>query len=161
MIILLIAAAISIPLLETAIKSYRAGADASAVASQLALARMRAAADFTRVEVVFDAANGNYELEVLNTSTGAYQLEGGVQYLSSGSSFTFGTISAPAGGQTTIQQTSPIIFNSRGLPVDSTGAPTATDAIYVASNGNNYAVSVSVTGEIRVWQYSHSAWTQR
>jgi hypothetical protein len=79
------------------------------------------------------------------------------------SAFGYGSLTTPAGTQASISQSSVIAFNSRGIPLDSTGNPTGNDAIYL-NNGNGvyYAVTVSSSGRVSVWQLngSGSTWIQ-
>jgi hypothetical protein len=76
--------------------------------------------------------------------------------------------SAPPNTQSTIAQAPPcrdnagmgigntacVIFNSRGLPVDAAGAPTALDAVYVTDGSSVYGITVSATGMMRTWKTS-------
>lgn len=95
-----------------------------------------------------------------------------VQNLSVG--VTFGTSGVAAGGanpQTAIAQSAPcdngvggliggtacIVFNSRGIPINSlTGAPLtgAQDAFYITDTRNVWGVTVRATGAIQVWATS-------
>jgi hypothetical protein len=43
--------------------------DARAIASQVALARVRAAADFTQAQINFNLANGTYQLQRWDAAT--------------------------------------------------------------------------------------------
>jgi len=98
-------------------------------------------------------------------------------------SVTFGTAGASAGApnpQTTIAQaakcdngagglienTACIVFNSRGIPINSlTGAPLtgAQDAFYITDNRNVWGVTVRGTGAIQVWatNVSSTSWQHR
>lgn len=153
---------IAIPMVQNVSQDYRIVSDARGIAAQLALARMRAAAEFTRAEVNFDTSNNTYQVEVWNKSTGAFVAEGGAQYLSQGDVFGYGTLTAAAAGQSPMAQTTQITFNSRGFPVTSTGALTSNDVIYFYNSYGSYgAVSVSIAGEPEVWRYNGSAWVQQ
>jgi hypothetical protein len=44
------------------------------------------------------------------------------------------------------------MFNSRGIPVDSTGAPVASGALYLTDGSAVYGVTVAATGMIRLWR---------
>jgi len=158
--LILIVTVMSIPSLRRTLEAYRGSAAVHGIAGQLALSRMRAASDFTRAKLVIDTTNRTYVRQVMTDKTlGTYATEGGTQYLPQGVSFGFGSITSPAGGQTSISQTTEIIFNSRGIPVDSGGTPIPTDAIYLNNNaGAYYVVSVNPTGQIRTWQYYAGAW---
>ena len=82
-------------------------------------------------------------------------------------SFSFaGVPSAPPNTQATIAQpgqclnnagaaianTACIIFNSRGVPVDTTGAPTGAYAAYITDGSAVYGVTLSATGMMRTWR---------
>jgi Tfp pilus assembly protein FimT len=87
--------------------------------------------------------------------------------LSQGNTFGFGSLTTgPTPGQTTISQaaaclndtngsvggsTACIVFNSRGTPINSTGAPLATGAFYVTNGTVVDGVTVSATGSIQAW----------
>ena len=51
-----------------------------------------------------------------------------------------------------IANTSCLMFNSRGVPIDDCGAPTAVDALYVTDGSAVYAVTFSATGMLLVWR---------
>jgi type II secretory pathway pseudopilin PulG len=57
------------------------------------------------------------------------------------------------GGTGTIGSTACIVFNSRGIPVDTTpgGSPVATGAFYLTNQTVVNAVTVSATGSIQSW----------
>ncbi|HEX4785159.1 MAG TPA: prepilin-type N-terminal cleavage/methylation domain-containing protein [Candidatus Sulfotelmatobacter sp.] len=163
--------AISIPSLSAALQSFEAGGDARGIAGQLSLARLRAAANFTQARVNFNLAGGTYQLEVCTPQTGytcesttnppTWTIDGGVHQLSAKTAFGFGSLTTPAGTQTTITQTNFIVFNSRGIPVDATNTATGSDAIYLNNQGGTYyAITVSPSSRINVWQLTGSTWHQ-
>jgi prepilin-type N-terminal cleavage/methylation domain-containing protein len=45
-----------------------------------------------------------------------------------------------------------VVFNSRGIPVDYTGAPTSSDALYATDSTSVYGVTVLATGLIQTWR---------
>ena len=92
--------------------------------------------------------------------------------LSQGDTFGFGNLTAgPTPGQATISQaagcrpgtantpggggaaanTACIEFNSRGTPVDNTGAPVATGAFYITNASVVTGITASATGSIQTW----------
>ena len=157
--LMLIVGVMSIPSLRRTLEVYRGSSASRGIAGQLALSRMRAASDFTRTKLSIDTTNNTYVRSVFNKTSGTYDTEGGTQYLDQRVSFGFGSITAAAGGQTSIAQTTDIYFNSRGIPIDSGGTPIGTDVIYLNNNaGTYYAVSVNMTGQIRNLKYSASTW---
>lgn len=161
--IFVILASILIPNATRAVQYYRASSNARAIASQLALAKMSAAAGFTQAELNCTLTGTSCQLETCTTKGSStcttYTNQGGAIYLSQGMSFGYGTISTPAGTQTTISNTSPIVFNSRSIPIDNTATPTGNDALYLTdASGDTYAVTVYVSGKVALWRYSSGAW---
>lgn len=161
MAMVLVLTAVTVPTVSTTLQTYKMMGAARMIAGELTLARMRAAASFTQGEVSFSTSAGTFQIQLYDKTTNAFAAEGGTQYLISGITFGYGTISTPAGTQTTIAQSTQIIFNSRGIPVDNTGAPTGTYAIYLTNGVKQYyAVSVAVNSAIYIWRYNGSGWTQ-
>jgi|ERR1051325_2715491 Tfp pilus assembly protein FimT len=153
---------IAIPVAISAMRAFRASSDARNLASQLALAKMRAANGFTQARLNCTLTSNSCQLEIC-TSKGTsacntFTAEGGPITLSEGSSFGFGSITSPAGSQTSIQNTNQIVFNSRSIPIDNSGTPTGNSALYLTNQGNQYAVTVYASGRIAVWRYSNGAW---
>jgi len=168
LIVTLVLFAVALPSTMNVARSYRLSGEARNLSSQLALARMRAAAEFTQSRLNVNVAAGTYQIEMCTTKNPAtggcttFTAEGGTQYLSSGIVFGFGTISTPAGTQTTIAETTPILFNSRGIPIDPISlTPTGNGALYLTNgNGQYYAVAVSASGKTTIWQYGASSWSK-
>ncbi len=163
--IFLILAGSAIPYAVEMVQTNRLLGDARSLAHELSLARLRAGTDFTWAEVAVNSAvtPNSYSLKLCTTkatsSCTTFTAEGGKQYLSSGISFGFGSSSGPAGGQTAATQTATVTFNSRGIPIDSGGSPTANDTIYLADNdGHAYAVSATLSGHIKIYHYTGGAW---
>lgn len=173
--IICVIAGMSYPNLQSYLANYRIAGDARKIASQLALARMRSAGDFNQERVNIDQVNGTFEMDVCTKGGGASGWTNengaaGVFALSPGVSFGFGTITTPANlatvYQTSIAQTAPITFNSRGIPIILAGdclagnpTPTGNNFIYLSGQGGLfYAVSVNPGGKITVLQYSGSNW---
>jgi type II secretory pathway pseudopilin PulG len=144
------------------------------------LAKMRAAANFTQARLYADTSAKAFHVEIWNKTGATWQVDGGVNPLATGNTFSFGSLTSPptgtqssiglapacqalAGGTGTISNTSCIVFNSRGIPVDSTGAPTANDALYVTDGNTVYAMTVSATGLLQLWSSSSNAasWRKR
>lgn len=159
--IFLVLLAIAIPNTMEMLRAHRLSGDARGLARQLSLARQRSGADFTWTEIVIDTSTTpiSYSLKICSTkatsSCTAFTTEGGTQYLSLTTTLGFGSSSGAAGGQTTRAQTTTVIFNSRGIPIDSGGSPTATDTVYLTdSQGTACAVSVTLSGHTRAWRYN-------
>ena len=172
-----IIAAIAIPASAPAVGGYRIAGAARAVSYDISLAKMRAAANFTRARLQVDLASGGYRLQTWNRDTNTWTTEGGTEQLPPGVWFGFGALaSAPPNTQAVIGQaatclddastalallglafpappagTACVLFNSRGVPVDTTGAPTGAGAIYLTDGSTVYGTTVAATGMTQLW----------
>ncbi len=159
--------AIAVPMFGNAIANFRLSGDAHSVSNSLALAKMRAASNFSRVRLYVDVGSNSYHLESWNKTSSQWTVEGGSTYLSNNVSFGFGTVGTPPPNtQATIAQapqctdnagvaignTACLMFNSRGVPIDSTFSPTAVDAVYLTDGTAVYGITVAATGMIRLWR---------
>ena len=159
-------AAFALPSAINFVKSYRLHADASAIASQLNVTRFRATSQYAPYRLRIDVANRLFYRERLSPSYSspyteeAHPLQVGNEFLSADPvTARPGTLDASFSGVSTS-----IYFNTRGLPVDSSGAPTNSNVVYLQNNGNlNDAVTVSLGGRITIWNYSvgSGAWMAR
>ena len=187
LVVLIIAgilAAIAIPTLVATLSNMRGLGDAHDLNDEIGLVKMRAAANFTLARLYVDLSAQTFHLEYwekpdATCTTGCWVTEGGSQNLSSGITFGFaGLSSPPLNTQTAIGQapaclqndmtsqivnTACIVFNSRGIPIDSTQSPTAEDALYVTDGKSLvFGVTVSATGVIQTWQsgINSANWTK-
>jgi prepilin-type N-terminal cleavage/methylation domain-containing protein len=169
----MVLAAIAAPMMGNALGYYRLSGDARSISNSVALTKMRAASDFTQSRLYVDLATG-YHLETFKKTpppNGTWVTEGGTTNLTGSDTFGFGALAAaPAGTQAVITQgvtgfvkckdaagndignTVCIVFNSRGIPVDTTGAPTGAGALYVTDGGAVYGITISATGNILTWR---------
>ena len=147
---------------------YRLSGDARGVSNSVAVAKLRAASLFTQTRLYAVPGSRTYQIQIYQkTGTPGWVNEGGTITLSSGVNFGFSSVTtAPPNTQATIAQapvckdnagadiagSSCIVFNSRGLPVDSTGSPTGLGAFYLTDSQAVYAVTVSATGMLRFWR---------
>jgi len=176
MIVTMIIAAFAVPKTSTLFGNLRISGDARGIANMTAVAKMRAAADFTRARLFVNLATRSYRVERWNKTPapGAWQAEAGWTPLSSGVNFgTGGMAAAPPNTQGAINQapgclddaggaigaTACVVFNSRGIPIDNVGTPTSLDAIYMTGPGAVYGVTIAATGQIRVWKTNLGVWT--
>ena len=156
-LVILIVAGIAIPKIATVTKDVRLANDIRSISAQVYLARMRAASAGARSRLNFNTTANSYQIEVLNGST--WTIYGSATNLESGDSFGYGSLSTPAGQQSSIAQTTPIYFNSRGMATDSSGNTTASSAIYFTNTQGQYAaVAVSIAGQPTAYTYNGSAW---
>ena len=155
------------------VRLYRLSGDAHRIASELALARIRSAGDYDEARVTIDQTAGTFQLELCNKATNTFRIEDSALPLSPNISFGYGTgiTQGPIASQTSVAQTAPVAFNSRGVPITLSGGsctgcgggcastPTANNAIYLKnSQGVTYAITVNLGGKIDIWQYQRNAW---
>jgi prepilin-type N-terminal cleavage/methylation domain-containing protein len=169
----LIIAGMAIPAFLTIERNLRISGDARDINGDMAVAKMRAASDFTRARLYADLAADTFRIELWNKSgVGSWVTEGGTQPLSHGVSLGFGTLGTPPPGTqaaigqapacldnagAAIPNTACIVFNSRGIPVDSTGAPAANGAIYITDGAAVYGITVSATALMQAWRSAAGA----
>lgn len=175
-----ILSAIAIPFTANTFALFRLGGDARSLRNGVSMTKMRAASDFTLARFYVNLAGGTHHVEIWQkVGPPGWVAEGGTTYLSSNDSFGFGGAAVPPPdapapiGQappcldnagTAIAGTACVIFNSRGIPVDGTGAPTGADAIYITDGASLYGVTVSASGQLRLWRSPAGptpAWTQQ
>jgi prepilin-type N-terminal cleavage/methylation domain-containing protein len=187
MVVLIIGvlAAIAIPMSGNAIRYAKVSGDARDLSNEISVAKMRAAAKFTQARIYVDLSGNAYYIQTCDTPSTSpcpsWTTEGGSTSLSSTVSFGYSPVTTPPSNtQTTIGQaalcknnasppvdvanTACVIFNSRGIPVDTTGKPTGADAVYINDGTFAYAITVAATGFIRSWRSNDVAtptWTQQ
>ena len=160
-------AAIAVPLFGNAIANFRLSGDARSVSNAAAVAKMRAASNFSRVRLYVELDTKQHHLQTWDKTALHWTTEGGNTALSTGVSFSYGVVTtAPPNTQTTIGQapactddagvaignTACIMFNSRGVPIDSLYAPTGSDALYLTDGAAVYALTIAATGMLRTWR---------
>jgi prepilin-type N-terminal cleavage/methylation domain-containing protein len=173
--VMAVIAAIAVPMTGNQLNYLRLSGDSRNVSNALMLTKMRAAATFTQARLYVDKGEKSFRIQTYqrNSSPKEWVTDGGTTYLSNGVHFDFGSVSAPPPNtQVTIDQapgcytssgalianTACIVFNSRGVPIATTGAPTgtespiATNAVYVTDGTAVYGATVSATGMIRLWR---------
>ena len=159
--------AIAVPMFGNAIAGFRLSGDARGVSNAAAVAKMRAASDFSRSRLYIDLTANTHHIERWNKTAAEWQVDGGVTILSTGVSFNFAPVTVPPPNtQATIGQASQclddmdmpiantacIMFNSRGVPIDPSFAPTGADALYLTDGSAVYGVTIAATGMLRLWR---------
>lgn len=168
LLIVAVGSMLAVPMIGNLLSAERIGGNAQALSNSTAMTKMRAAARFGAARIRIDLAARTYRAEIWRkTGTPGWETEGPVEQLSPGVSFGFQSIAAaPPNTQGTIGQaaacrddaganiagTACVVFNSRGLPIDSTGGPTGAGAFYITDNAEVFAVTVSATGLVRTWR---------
>ena len=172
-------AAIAIPMSANALGNFRLSGDARSVSNAVALAKMRAASGFSKARLYVDLSAKRHHIEIYQkTGPPGWVWEGGATSISQGVTIGYGALaSPPPSTQSTLAQapscldslgavianTACVVFNSRGIPVDATGAPTVSDAIYLTDGTAVYGTTVIATGTIQLWRSgpTTAAWTKQ
>ena len=166
MALIAIVSAMAVPMSSSTLASFRLSGDARGVQSAMSLAKLRAASDFTRARLYVDMGARSFRVETWQKTAATWNVIGGTTNLSNQDRFGFGVVGTPPpNSQNVIAQapvctdnagnpvanTACVLFNSRGIPIDAAGAPTASDAVYVTDGTAVYGVTLSATGLMRVW----------
>jgi len=170
-----ILAAITLPQLLAIERNQRIRGDAHSIAGDVGLAKMRAGADFTQARVYLDLGSNKHWVDEWDQANLCWHPEGTVDgtcatvagpaavALSPGVTAGFGVVGAPppnttAGlsqasacttdnkGTATIANTACIVFNSRGMPLNSIPA-----GLYVTDTNLVYGVTVNASGMVQTW----------
>lgn len=172
-------AAMVVPQTGRTLADLRLSGDARGVHNAVALAKMRAAAHYTRERLYVDRTTNTYHLEFWDKAAGDWADEvDPTVTLQSGVDFGFGDIAtAPPSTQsslamsppcktktgTDISNTSCIVFNSRGIPIDGAGNITGNSALYLTDGSATWGVTLSATPLIRLWwsKADDAKWVKR
>lgn len=170
--------AMALPSMASSMSAFRLKGDAQAVNNLVSLAKMRAAARFTRARVRLNLPQNQYFLETWDRANDTWVRRDGVNATQSGVTFGFGGLATPPPATqpeiamsaecadddgALIADTACLTFNSRGVPVDGGGAPTGQNAFYLTDGTGVYAITVTATPLVRFWwsPASSSQWTER
>jgi len=168
MIIIVTLAAFILPFTRTTLNAMNLSSDARNLSSATGLAKMRAAAFFTKARVYVDLGAKTFRVERWRkTAPIGWVTEGVTTSLSGTVNFGFAGLAAPPPNtQAVIAQATPcldnagaviantgcVVFNSRGVPVDTLNAPTAAGAYYLSDGATVYGITVGAGGRIQLWQ---------
>ena len=176
-------AAIAMPVITKALASMRLSGAIRSISNVTAVTKTKAGAQFTRARLYIDRGANSYHIETwvpgAVPGTGNWVADGGTSFLPVNVTFNFNPVgAAPANTQPAIghapacldsnvppapiANTSCVVFNSRGIPINDVGAPTTADAVYISDGNAVLAVTVTATGLIGVWTTPPSAvpaWT--
>jgi prepilin-type N-terminal cleavage/methylation domain-containing protein len=164
-----VVAAIAVPMMANTLGYLRLSGDARNASNAIALSKMRASSVFGRVRLYVDLSTGSFHVQTFDKTSAicCWNDDGGTTYLSQNVAFSAGIVgTAPPSTQGAVAQpakckdnagndignTSCIIFNSRGIPVDSSGSPGVVSVLYVTDGSAVYGLAVSATGMIRSWR---------
>jgi prepilin-type N-terminal cleavage/methylation domain-containing protein len=161
MAIVAIMAAVTVPTISSTMRNLKSMTDARSIATALTVAKLKATSQLTRYQLVLDLPNNRWRMEKFNKATAQYEIDGAITPLSTEDSgyrvaFRTASTSAPTGFSTSSSNL--IRFNSRGIPINTSGATVADTAIYLQDPDNSYAITVSLSGKIQLWQKRGSTW---
>jgi prepilin-type N-terminal cleavage/methylation domain-containing protein len=157
MVILALAAilsAIAIPTLSSAMRDMQLASDARSISSALNVARVKATTLMTPYRIQFDLDENKWSLQKYDSSANSFVVELDVNRLSTGivsSGISFGKNegTGEVSGYPS-SSSSNITFNTRGIPVDDSGQPTADNIVYLSKPDSDFAVTVSLTGRVEI-----------
>jgi Tfp pilus assembly protein FimT len=178
MAILSVVTAVAIPVSSRTTADMKLQGDARAIHNLISLAKLRASAKFTRVRLFIDLSTNSFMLQHWDKAGSTWITDDGATYLSDATDFGYGSVATPpANTQDALAQSpecldddgdaigssSCVVFNSRGIPIDATGAPFGNTAFYVTDGTGVYGITVSATPLVRTWwsPASHTAWMKR
>lgn len=168
MAVLGILAAMAVPMVSAATSGTKLRAEADNLSSLVGLAKMRASARFARARVYVDRSAQTYVVQIWNATTGSWDNDGAVATLPFGVSFGFGKLADPPKDtqpaiafaqlckvtdkdSADVANTSCIMFNSRGIPIDPNGSPIGANAFYLTDGTGVRGITVTMTPLIRNW----------
>ena len=168
MVLLVTLAAFILPFTRTTLSAMNLSSDARNLSSATALAKMRAAAEFSKARVHVNYASKTFWVERWQkTAPIGWVSEGVITTLSSNVNFGFGGLATPPPNtQAAIAQATAcldnagaaiagsgcIVFNSRGVPIDAANVPTPDGAYYVTADQTVYGITTGAGGLIQLWQ---------
>ena len=180
--IIALVSAIALPSTTSMMSGYKIKGNAQAINNLVGLAKMRAAARFSRARVYADVTARTFRLQVWNKTTNRWVDDSGTTPLADGVNFGFtGITQAPPNTQAAIGQspactndagadiadTVCITFNSRGMPVTNVlppaGAVTGNSGLYIMDSSSVYGTTVSMTPLIKSWwsPARNNAWVRQ
>jgi prepilin-type N-terminal cleavage/methylation domain-containing protein len=167
-----IVSAIALPGMMRASEDNRLKGDGRSISHAIALTKMRAASKFSKARLFVDLGTNSYYTQSWDKTANAWVTEGGVIALSPGVTFGFGTLDTPPlNTQAAIQQSPTclagdnagaaiansacIVFNSRGIPIETTGinvnGPYGNNGIYITNGVGVIATTLTATPLVRLW----------
>jgi len=168
--IICLISAVALPQTNTMMAGYKLKGNAQAISNLVGLAKMRAAAQFSRARVYADLNARTFRLQVWNKTTSQWTDDTGVRPLADGVTFGFtGVTQAPPNTQAVLGQspactndaggnianTACITFNSRGMPVTNAlppgGVVTGNSGLYITDGSAVYGTTVTMTPLIKSW----------
>ena len=169
MAVLGILGAMAVPMVASTTSGIKLRDQTNAIADLVGLAKMRATSTFSRTRVYADVKAGTYVLQTRDSDTGVWSDDQAPVTLPFGVTFGWGDLdTAPpntqAGdalkfaaecleddGDTPIEGSACVMFNSRGIPIDKKNSPLGGNAFYLTDGTGVRAVTITATPVVRRW----------
>lgn len=161
MAVLALLAAFTVPTISSTMRNLKSRTDARKIATALSVAKLKATSQLTRYQVRFSLAQNRWITEKFNKITGRYEADGAEIALSKEDSdyrVSFQTSSSSSPTSFSTLSSNIIRFNSRGIPIDVSGIAVPDGAVYLRDPDNSYAITVSLSGKVQLWQKRGSRW---
>jgi Tfp pilus assembly protein FimT len=157
-------AGLSVPMLSNSMRALQLAADGRNIATSLTYAKISAMSQMTWHQLAFDVSGNQWSVQKYNKGTSTFDNQGasvqlGTGIANSGIALQSTSESAPTGFPTT--SSSFIRFNSRGIPINAAGIPTANNVIYLEGSGTQFAVTVSLIGKVQLWKLQGGQWNSQ
>ncbi|HEX7794374.1 MAG TPA: prepilin-type N-terminal cleavage/methylation domain-containing protein [Vicinamibacterales bacterium] len=176
-----VVAATALPGITRTMADFRLRGDARSLHNLLGVAKMRAAAKYTKTRVYVDLTTKTFYLQTWDKPTNTWVTEGATTSLSTNVDFAFDALATPPPfTQPALQQavdclddagadianTACVVFNSRGIPIDpTTGNPDGNGGFYLTDHTTGvYGITISMTPLVRLWWTALSndgGWVQK
>jgi type IV fimbrial biogenesis protein FimT len=174
-----IIAAIAIPQTIAIVRNQRIRGDAHSLAGNVSMAKMRAGSDFTQARMYMDLGANRFRVDDWDQANGCWHPDGTIAgtcsddatpgptavALSTGVTAGFAGVGTPPPNTTAglaqalpctdktrltpIPNTACIVFNSRGVPLNSIPA-----GLYITNANTVYGVTVNASGMVQTWSTS-------
>ena len=154
----------AVPMLSSTMRSMQLSAETRKIATSLSSAKLNAITQMNPYRISFDADANSWRLQKYDRTTTTFQTQQAENTLSDGLANSGIMLKSSSGHELTgypSESSASVTFNVRGFPVDSTGAPTANNVIYVSDSDCDYAITVSLTGKVQVLKYRSSQWVSQ
>jgi Tfp pilus assembly protein FimT len=149
------------PMLSSTMHSMQLSAETRNIATALTSARLSATSQMIPYRVSFNLGENSWQVEKYNQVSGEFEIQQSEYNLSNGlanSGIAFKSSSSHELSGFPSASSTAITFNVRGFPVDSTGAPTTNNVIYISDAESDRAITVSLTGKVQVLKNSDGEW---
>jgi prepilin-type N-terminal cleavage/methylation domain-containing protein len=149
---------------------FRLRTSAYNIANRLNEAKFRSIREITPYQITLDATAGSFSENRKISGTWnnivTEKLKTNVYFVTGTTPYTFPSGAPSADGakqcgaisgtcNPTLSTT--ISFNTNGLPVDASGAPDPSNAVYLSNGKEYFAITVSLAGAVEVWYYNNSS----